>query len=150
MLTDIYNFLPLSEKLLSSGMPTGAQLASIAEAGVQIVINLALPTSERALPDEAALVVSLGMKYIPVPVDWDHPTRENLEEFMNNMDAHPERKVFVHCQANYRATGFITLYRILRLGWTPSEAFPDMLRIWNPEEFPVWQKFMEENIREGA
>jgi protein tyrosine phosphatase (PTP) superfamily phosphohydrolase (DUF442 family) len=150
MLTDIYNFLPLSEKLLSSGMPTAEQLASIAEARVQLVINLALPTSEGALPDEASLVESLGMKYIHVPVQWEHPTRANLDEFMNSMDRHPQSKVYVHCQANYRATGFITLYRILRLRWSPSEAYPDMLRIWDPKEFPIWQKFFEENMAAGS
>ena len=146
MLEDIYNFLPLTETLLSSGMPTAGQIADVSKSGVDLVINLALPTSERALPNEAGLVTSLGMKYIGIPVEWEKPTRQNLEDFMNAMDANKEYKKLVHCQANYRATGFITIYRILRLGWNRDDAFKDLRRIWDPDEYPVWKKFIEENL----
>jgi protein tyrosine phosphatase (PTP) superfamily phosphohydrolase (DUF442 family) len=146
MLEDIYNFLPFTETLLSSGMLTAGQMAEVSKSGVELVINLALPTSEKALPNEADLVSSLGMKYIGIPVKWEEPTRQNLEDFMTAMDANRENKILVHCQANYRATGFITLYRILRLGWAPAEAFKDLRRIWNLEDYPIWKKFIEENL----
>ena len=143
---DIYNFLLLTETLLSSGMPTAGQLADVSKSGVELVINLALPTSERALSNEAELVTSLGMKYIGIPVEWEKPTRQNLENFMIAMDANIDKKILVHCQANYRATGFITLYRILRLGWNRDDAFKDLHRIWNPDEYPIWKKFIEDNL----
>jgi hypothetical protein len=127
MLEDIYNFLPLTETLLSSGMPTADQMAEVSKSGVE-------------------LVTFLGMKYIGIPVEWEKPTRQNLDDFMDAMDANKENKILVHCQANYRATGFITLYRILRLGWDPKEAFKDLRRIWNLEDYPIWKKFMEENL----
>jgi protein tyrosine phosphatase (PTP) superfamily phosphohydrolase (DUF442 family) len=146
MLEDIYHFLRLSENLLTGGMPTAGQLGEVSSAGVQAVINLALPSTERALPNEASLVQSLGMQYIGIPVQWDHPTRRDLDEFMEAMDAHQHEKLFVHCQANYRATGFVTLYRVLRLGWDRDEAFKDLRRIWYPEDYPVWQRFIEANL----
>jgi protein tyrosine phosphatase (PTP) superfamily phosphohydrolase (DUF442 family) len=146
MLEEIYNFLSLTPKLLSSGMPTSAQMKDVSESGVQLVINLALPTSERALPNEADLVMSLGMRYIGIPVEWEKPTRQNLEDFIDTMDANKEKKILVHCQANYRATGFITLYRILWLGWDRENAFKDLRRIWNPDDYPVWKIFLEENL----
>ena len=146
MLEEIYNFLSLTPKLLSSGMPTSAQMKDVSESGVQLVINLALPTSERALPNEADLVMSLGMRYIGIQVEWEKPTRQNLEDFIDTMDANKEKKILVHCQANYRATGFITLYRILRLGWDRENAFKDLRRIWNPDDYPVWKIFLEENL----
>ena len=65
---------------------------------------------------------------------------------MSAMDAHKENRVLVHCQANYRATGFVTLYRILRLGWDKETAFQDLRKVWNPEKFPIWQKFLDENL----
>jgi protein tyrosine phosphatase (PTP) superfamily phosphohydrolase (DUF442 family) len=144
-LRDIYNFLPLTDKLSSSGMPTQEQLRDLSHAGTEVIINLAIPTSEKALPDESALVKALNMTYIGIPVEWDHPTRQNLKEFTDAMDAHQNRNVHVHCQANYRATAFITLYRIQRLGWEREQAFQDLRRIWNPDEYPVWKKFIEEN-----
>jgi protein tyrosine phosphatase (PTP) superfamily phosphohydrolase (DUF442 family) len=146
MLEDIFHFLPLSESLYTSGMPTAEQLAGVAESGIQVVINLAMPDSERALPDEGSLVESLGMTYIGIPVQWDHPTRGNLDEFMDAMDANKRSRLLVHCQANYRVTGFVTLYRVLRLGWDQAEAFKDLRRIWNPDEYPVWKRFIEENL----
>ncbi|MCL5611189.1 MAG: protein tyrosine phosphatase family protein [Chloroflexi bacterium] len=144
---NIFNFLRLSENLMSSGMPTAEQMKSVAEAGVKVVINLAPFDPEKDLANEGALVESLGMKYINIPVDWEAPTQQNLETFMNAMDEDGNKKVFVHCRANYRATGFITLYRILRLGWRKEEAFKDLRRIWNPDEYPIWKKFIEGNLQ---
>ncbi len=145
-LQDIHNFLPLDERLLTGGMPSARQLAEVARAGVKTVINLAIPDSERALPNEPDVVRGLGMQYIGIPVQWDNPTRADLEAFMNAMDAHATEKLFVHCQANYRVSGFVLLYRVLRLGWARDEAFKDLRRIWNPEEYPMWQAFIEENL----
>ena len=146
---DIYNYWFFDDKLSSSGMPTDEQMKEVAEAGVQVVINLALTTSPRALPNEDALVESLGMRYIHIPVEWNHPTRQNLEDFFTAMDTHKEAKMLVHCQANYRASAFIMLYRVLQLGWKKEDAIPIMERIWNPEDFPVWQRFIEEMLKSG-
>ncbi|HZJ24580.1 MAG TPA: protein tyrosine phosphatase family protein, partial [Anaerolineales bacterium] len=143
---EIYNYLYLNDKLSSSGMPKAEQVDAIAQAGVNTVINLATDKSQGALQNEQELVASRGMKYIHIPVEWDSPTRQNLDDFMNAMDAHRDDHVLVHCQANFRATGFVTLYRILRLGWGKDDALSDLRKIWNPEKFPIWQKFVEENL----
>ena len=143
---DIYNYWFYHEKLSSSGMPTADQMKEIAGAGVTVVINLALKTSQGALANEDTLVESLGMKYIHIPVEWSDPIRQNLDDFFNAMDAHKEDKVFVHCQANYRASSFIMLYRVLRLGWKKEQAIPVMEKMWNPEDFPAWQKFLDDNL----
>ena len=145
MLENIRNFLPLSENLYTGGMPKADQLTDAAQQGVEVVINLAVQDSPDASPEEK-LVESLGMKYINVPVVWHEPTRANLDEFMNAMDAHQGKKILVHCEANYRATGFVALYRILRQGWDQEAAFQDLRKVWNPEKFPIWQKFIEENL----
>jgi hypothetical protein len=65
---------------------------------------------------------------------------------MDTMEQHRQDKLFVHCQANYRVTGFVALYRILRLGWDRDEALADVRRAWNPQDYPVWHKFIEENL----
>ncbi len=146
MIEDLRNFLRLSEKLISSGMPTAEQLNSAAGSGIQVVINLAPSSASGALQDEDKIAASLGMKYINIPVLWDNPTRENLEEFMKAMEMHNESNVLVHCQANFRATGFIAMDRILRLGWEKENAFEDVNRIWDPKDYPIWQKFFEDNL----
>jgi len=146
MFEDIYNFLPLSKNLFTGGMPKAEELRDAAGQGVQVVVNLALHNIPNALPEEQKLVRSLDMTYINIPVVWNHPTQENLNEFLDVMDAHSEEKVLVHCEANYRATAFPALYRILRLGWRPEDALGVMHQIWNEEKYPVWKKFIEESI----
>ena len=143
---DIYNYQYLNENLSSSGMPTAEQMKEVADEGVQVVINLALRTSPGALPNEDSVVESLGMKYIHIPVEWNNPTKQNLDDFFAAMDDHKQEKVLVHCQANYRASSFVMLYRVLRLGWKKEDAIPVMEKMWNPEDFPVWQKFIDENL----
>jgi uncharacterized protein (TIGR01244 family) len=147
---DIYNYQFLNENLSSSGMPTAEQMKEIADAGVRVVINLALTTSQGALPEEDHVVESLGMKYIHIPVEWNNPTKQNLDNFFTAMDEHKEEKVLVHCQANYRASSFVMLYRVLRLDWKKEDAIPVMEKMWNPEDFPIWQKFIDENLDEKA
>jgi protein tyrosine phosphatase (PTP) superfamily phosphohydrolase (DUF442 family) len=143
---DIYNYLYYNEKLSSSGMPTTDQLKSVAEAGVKVVINLATSESEGAIPNEGELVSGLGMEYIHIPVDWNNPTNDDLINFLNAMDRHKDENILVHCQANYRATGFVALYRMLRLGWKKEDAFQDLRKIWDPEGYPVWDMFIEDNL----
>ncbi|MBI5351749.1 MAG: protein tyrosine phosphatase family protein [Chloroflexi bacterium] len=146
MMEKIYNFLKLSESLFTSGMPTPEQVSSVAEKGVQVVVNLATSKSEGWMPNEKDLVEAQSIRYYNIPVEWSNPTAENLSEFMSIMDRHKNEKVLVHCQANYRATGFATLYRINRLGWKKEDALKDLRQIWNPVEYPIWEKFIEENI----
>ena len=99
---DIYNFLYYHNKLSSSGMPTVEQLKSVAEAGVEVVINLATSKSEGAISNEGELVNGLGMEYIHIPVDWDNPTKEDLDNYLSAMDKYYGESILVHCQANYR------------------------------------------------
>jgi uncharacterized protein (TIGR01244 family) len=142
-LSEIYNFLPLTEDLLTSGQPTREQFSLIAAVGVKTVINLALQTSSSALPEEETLVKSLGMNYVHIPVIWESPTRANLESFFFTMEAQSGEKVFVHCAANMRVSAFVALYRILRLGWDRNKAFQSTYYIWDPFTDEVWGKFIE-------
>jgi len=144
---DIYNYLFLNEKLSSSGMPTTEQMNSVAEAGVQVVINLAPHDVPNAIPNETELVDSLGMQYINIPVNWSTPTRDGLNIFMDAMDANKEKKIHVHCEANFRASAFISMYRILRLGWKPEDAFEVMHTIWDEDAYPVWRMFIEDAMK---
>ena len=147
---DIYHYQYLDENLSSSGMPAADQLKDVAAAGIQLVINLAPHDSPNAIPDEARLVKSLGMEYINIPVTWRAPEAEALTRFMDEMDAHARKKILVHCEANYRASAFVMLYRILRLGWNKADAVPVMEKTWNPEDFPVWQKFIDNQFMDPA
>ena len=146
-MNDIYNFLSYHENLSSSGMPTAEQMKSVAEAGVQVVINLAPHDVHDAIPNEPELANSLGMEYINIPVNWGTPTRDGLNKFMDEMDARKDKKIHVHCEANFRASSFVAIYRILRLGWADEDAFAVMHTIWDEDAYPVWKMFIEDAIK---
>ena len=143
---NIYNFLKLSDSLFSSGMPTPEQISSIAKNDVQVVINLATSKSEGWMINEQELMEAQNITYYNIPVDWENPTMDDLNDFMDIMERHIHQKILVHCQANYRATGFIAVYRYNRLGWAEKNAFKDLLKIWNPAEYPVWDEFIKKGL----
>ncbi len=116
----------------------------IRAAGYEVIINLAMPTSPNAIPDEQNLVNSLGMSYLHIPVDFDAPSVNDFEAFSQAMTDLDGKKVFVHCAANMRVSAFVFLYRVLFLGINNSEAERDLTAIWQPS--PTWKKFIDEQL----
>ena len=144
-LEDIINYLPLTPLLATAGQPTEAQLRAVQQAGYEVVINLATPTSTSALPDEAGWVVALGMSYVPIPVLWDKPTLDDLQTFFSALNAYSGRKTFVHCVLNWRVSTFMYLYRVVWLGIPHEKAVWDMLSIWEPDE--IWSQFIADAFK---
>jgi uncharacterized protein (TIGR01244 family) len=140
-LAAIYNYRAVDDRLATSGQPTVDQLRSIAAAGFDAVINLALHDDPRySLPDERGTVESLGMDYVHIPVVFGAPTESDLLAFFAAMDAHRDDRLWVHCAANMRVSAFLGLYRATRLGWNEGPAF-DLLRgLWQPDA--VWSDFI--------
>lgn len=140
----VVNYLAVSERVGTGGQPTPEQFVELQAAGYEVVINLAMPTSTGALPDEKRLVLAQGMGYEHIPVVWESPTMRDLERFFDVMDRHRDKKVFVHCALNYRVSAFIFLYRVLRLGESPEAARAAMAKIWTPNE--TWQRFIDQAL----
>lgn len=147
MIEELLNYLPISDTLGTAGQPTADQFIAIRAAGYEVVINLALLTSTNALPNEGALVTAQGMKYVHIPVVWESPERDDLERFFAVMDENRGRKVLVHCALNMRASCFVYLYRVLRLGVPDEVARRDVLAIWEPDD--VWRQFVDEMQNRG-
>ena len=144
-LSEILNFLQISDKIATAGQPTVKQFRAIADAGYETVINLALPTSDGAIANEAQLVQSLGMEYIAIPVNWEWPTMTDLEEFLRVMEQRQRQKIFVHCAKNMRVSVFVYLYRCLHLNCEHEQALADLYKIWQPNE--TWQKFIDTKFK---
>jgi uncharacterized protein (TIGR01244 family) len=146
----IRDYRQLSERIATAGQPTQEELAAIARAGYEVVINLDVsaraqrPTSY-ALEDEGGLVRSLGLEYVHIPVVWEQPTKADLARFFEIMQARQDKTLFVHCAANRRVSVFMALYRILRLGWAVHEAYGWTFLDTMP---PVWRTFFEDMLKE--
>jgi shikimate kinase/protein tyrosine phosphatase (PTP) superfamily phosphohydrolase (DUF442 family) len=138
---DILNYRYISDKLATSGQPTAEEFALIHRAGYRTVLNLAPANASNALPNEQAIVASLGMDYINIAVVWENPTMEDFSRFCAVMNTRKEQPIFVHCAMNMRVSAFVYLYRYLILGMPLPEAYEAMAEIWQPNE--TWQKFIE-------
>ena len=142
MISDIYNFIPISDSLSTSGQPTEEQLTDLAKEGYEVIINLALHDDPRySLPDESSYVKSLGMQYIHIPVQFDKPLKSDLLLFFDTMESNNNRRVHLHCAANMRVTVFLGLYFLLCKGLSKEEAFEPMWKIWKPDS--VWAAFID-------
>lgn len=138
----IKNYYLISDEIATSGQPTAAQFNDIAKAGYQVIINLALPSSDQAIVDEGAIVTRLGMIYLHLPVIWDAPKVEDLQFFCQVMESLKKRKVWVHCALNMRVSCFMYLYRKLFLKLPEAQARYPMTQLWQPNS--VWQQFIQD------
>jgi protein tyrosine phosphatase (PTP) superfamily phosphohydrolase (DUF442 family) len=147
MINDIFNFLPITDSLSTSGQPTEAQLSALAEEKYELIINLALHDDPRySLKDETSYVKSLGIKYIHIPVQFDKPLKNDLVLFCDALAANRNKKIHIHCAANMRVTAFLGLYFLIRERKSKKEAFKPMCQIWKPDS--VWSSFIDSMIVE--
>lgn len=148
-LSGIRNVRVLDERLATSGQPNEAQLAAIAAAGYEVLINLALHDDPRySLADEAGAAQALGLRYVHIPVVFSEPQAEDLQAFLTAMDTHAGRRVWVHCAVNYRVGAFVGLWRVLRQGWTIGQAFAPLHELWAPDA--TWRRFIDEQLAQGT
>jgi uncharacterized protein (TIGR01244 family) len=146
--SDIYNYVKVDDRVVTSGQPTASQLKAAAAEGFQAVINLVPPDSQNALPQEAEKVEAAGMAYHHIPVSWQNPQESDFEKFTATMKQVSGQKALIHCAANYRATAFYSLYALQELKWTAEQADQLMRHFWKPGEYPVWDKFIQ-RLREN-
>ena len=141
-LESIRNFQVVSERLASAGQIAYEQIPLLREQGYQVVVNLATADPERNA-EEGFRVTQTGLTYVHIPVVWQDPTPEDVEMFFDVMDANRDRKVFVHCIANMRASAFIYLYRTLVEGVPEAEARETMNAVWDPSGTAQWARLIE-------
>lgn len=144
-----YNFRKISDKLTTSGVVRPAGLKKLAAQGYAVVVNLLPESNEYAVPGEREMVESQGIEYIYIPVDFKKPTRLGFEKFTAALDQSSEKKVHVHCAANYRVSAFYALYQVSRGRWSIDQANGFIHGIWEPKENPGWSEFIAEIFAEN-
>ncbi|HZF71436.1 protein tyrosine phosphatase family protein [Sulfuricurvum sp.] len=143
MLEKILNYIQVTEIIASSGQPHESEFAIIADAGYDVVINLAMPNSENAIPSEGYLVTSNNMIYIHIPVTFDAPELFHLQSFIQIMESFSGKRIWVHCVKNYRASAFLYHFLHKSRGFSTTEAQKAIFPSWEPNE--IWQRFMNFN-----
>jgi protein tyrosine phosphatase (PTP) superfamily phosphohydrolase (DUF442 family) len=143
-LQQIEAFFPISSTIATSGQPTTEQFSDIVAEGYSLIINLATPASSNWNRDEKAIVQSLGIDYVNIPIDWEYPTLDDFENLADLLDENPERKIWVHCAKNMRVSAMFYLYHRVRKGYTEETSRRYLEQIWQPNE--IWQNFIDAAI----
>ena len=141
----IYNFVQINNRIATSGQPTVEEFSDIKNAGYDLVINLAVPSSKNALPNEKEIVESFEMQYVHIPVIWENPTLEDIQQFFDVMNHNAEKNAFVHCAMNMRVSAFMYLYQRIYQHKDDQEAKANLTKIWTPNE--TWQNFIEYTLK---
>lgn len=106
----------VGDDVFVAGQPTERALREMRAAGVTTVVNLRTPPEmQRDVPfDERALVTSLGMTYVYLPVrgSADYPySPETVQRFADVMRT-AKGKVLLHCTVGWRASHLWAAYLI--------------------------------------
>ena len=152
-ISEILNYVEVSENLSLAGQPTEEQVELLGKEGFKVNFNIAPIDSRYSLDDEPGLSEKSGMEYIHLPVDFKNPTEQDLLEFFDIMDKKADQKVFVHCAANYRVSAFYSLYAVSKGEMNAEQANEFIKNVWDPSEFPAWPDFiksMTEKLLETA
>ena len=144
----IVNFYQITENISTGGQPTVSQLSEIAKANYSVVINLAMHDSNNAILEEGDIVSSLGMTYIHIPVPFEAPNSNHLKKFFSVMDSFKDKRVFVHCAVNARASAFMYQYLTLKKGISSEKATSPILHRWLPQMDSNWKSIIELEMNE--
>jgi uncharacterized protein (TIGR01244 family) len=125
--TGFQDVLAQSDDLYISGQPEKESLAKLKSEGVTTIINLRTPSemdNREYVPfDEKAVVDSLGLEYIHIPLGGtEFPyTNEALQKFADAVDK-AEGMVLLHCTVGRRASNMWAAYLIQFKGFEPNKA----------------------------
>ena len=106
--------------VLTGGQPSAAQLETLAELGYTTVINMRGP-GERGSTDPA-LVESLGMTYVAIPVTGAEDVSEENARKLAAAMGDGEDPVVVHCASANRVGALFAMKAFYVDGMTPEES----------------------------
>ena len=136
----LLNKIEYSPSLTASGQPTAEALELAARSGYSRVIFLAFTNHQNALEHEDAIVKTLDMEFIHIPVEWEDPSLADFDAFAAAMRVPTQQRTLLHCEVNFRASVFGFLYQVIYQGVPMGEAIALMHAIWIPNE--VWEDFI--------
>lgn len=120
----IKNFGQMDDRFYRGGQPKRDQFKSLADMGINTVINL----RDGARDFEKDTVESLGMTYVHIPMhDNKYPSEETVQKFLEVVDDPETGKFFVHCKGGkHRAGAMGAVYRYMKYGWDYDQVFAEM------------------------
>ncbi|KWV91169.1 hypothetical protein AUC45_07625 [Erythrobacter sp. YT30] len=127
---DIRNWVRRPNGITTSGKLEADDPARLAAIGVRHVVNLALDDHPEALKNERELLAQHGIKYTHIPVPFDKPTREHVDQMIKAIEGAPG-PTHVHCIMNYRVSAFFYILDC-ESGVPEAQARELMTKVWDP------------------
>lgn len=140
----IKNYIKINDNIHTSGQPTAFEFNSLAKAGFDSIINLSANNSEGKLENEDKIVSSFQMNYFHISVDFENPSKKNLEDFIQLLKSLENKKVLVHCIMNYRVSAFMYVYHKYVLKTPFDDIDLSIFQTWQPPV--IWQELMKTEL----
>lgn len=137
------NYRKINERVATSGSVSEDRLRRLGAEGFDAVVNLLPDSSDVAVPDERKIVEGQGLEYHYIPVDFGNPTEADFSLFRRVMENAGDKKILIHCAANYRVSAFYSLYAMQDRDWSREDARAHIASIWDPADYPVWKRFID-------
>jgi protein tyrosine phosphatase (PTP) superfamily phosphohydrolase (DUF442 family) len=113
--------------LITAGQPSAEQFRDALAAGVTLVIDIRDPMEPRPF-DEAALVGSLGMRYINIPVVAGDLSNDLMDQLLAAMRSGDGKPTILHCASANRVGGPLIAYLMLDKGIAEQDAVQAAMR----------------------
>ena len=108
--------------LVTGGQPSAKTLEALAKAGIRDVFDLR-GTSEPRDFDEPAVVRSLNLHYLAIPVTPADFSDSKFTAFRHHLTAHgPDRPLFLHCASGNRVGAALLPWLVLDKGLSEDAA----------------------------
>ena len=137
------NYHEISERIATAGSVSEDRLRRLRADGFDAVVNLLPDSSEVAVPNECEIIEAQGLEYHYIPVDFGNPAEADFRLFRRVMENAGDKKILIHCAANYRVSAFYALHAMQDLDWSWEDARAHIASIWNPADYPVWKQFID-------
>ena len=139
---NISNYIKINNQISTAGQPTKEEFKQIAKEGFEVVINLAMH-NKGALKKEDKIVSKNGMIYIHLPITWKAPEVDRVKLFLKLLESleKENKKIFIHCIMNYRASVLMHLYK--KFVWKKEG---ELIAPTEYEPNEVWQEILDINI----
>jgi Tyrosine phosphatase family len=118
----IPNFGEVTPTLYRGAQPSDSGLRKLKEMNFDIVVDF-----RTGHASERQKVISLGMEYVTIPWNCDHPQDKDIALFISLIRSHPGKKIFIHCLDGIDRTGMETAaFRMIEQGWSTRDARKEM------------------------
>ena len=120
----IKNFGQMDGRFYRGAQPNGRDYKDLADLGIKTVIDL----RDDPQMTERAVVESLGMRYVHIPmVAKKYPTPEATETFLKTVNDPATGKFYVHCAGGRHRTGAMgAVYRYQFYNWNFDQVYKEM------------------------